>query len=56
MLLHPAAGDWGGLIILGRAPINSVTGTATSTSEIASLPFGGTNAADDSGTITLCTC
>ncbi|HAI16968.1 MAG: multidrug transporter [Xanthomarina sp.] len=48
---NPAAGDWGGLIILGRAPINSVTGSATSTSEIASLPFGGTNAADDSGTI-----
>ncbi|MFV0573456.1 MAG: multidrug transporter [Xanthomarina gelatinilytica] len=47
----PAAGDWGGLIILGRAPINSVTGSATSTSEIASLPFGGTNVADDSGTI-----
>jgi hypothetical protein len=48
---NPAAGDWGGLIILGRAPINSVTGSASSTSEIASLPFGGTNAADDSGTI-----
>jgi len=47
----PAAGDWGGLIILGKAPINSVTGTATSTSEIASLPFGGTDATDDSGSI-----
>lgn len=46
---NPAAGDWGGLIILGRAPINSVTGSATSTSEIAGLPFGGTNEADDSG-------
>jgi hypothetical protein len=46
---NPAAGDWGGLIILGRAPINSVTGSATATSEIAGLPFGGTNAADDSG-------
>ncbi|SDB59292.1 hypothetical protein SAMN03097699_2396 [Flavobacteriaceae bacterium MAR_2010_188] len=45
----PQAGDWGGLIVLGSAPINSVTGTATSTSEIASLPYGGTNAADDSG-------
>ena len=48
---NPAAGDWGGLIVLGRAPINSVSGTATSTSEIASLPYGGTNAADNSGTI-----
>ena len=48
---NPAAGDWGGLIVLGRAPINSVAGTSTSTSEIASLPYGGTNAADDSGVI-----
>ncbi|WP_431132592.1 multidrug transporter [Psychroserpens mesophilus] len=45
----PAAGDWGGLILLGKAPINSVSGTATSTSEIASLPYGGTNVSDDSG-------
>lgn len=47
----PSAGDWGGLIILGKAPINSVTGSATSTSEIGSLPYGGTNAADSSGII-----
>lgn len=47
----PAAGDWGGLILLGRAPINSVTGSATSTSEIASLPYGGTDLADNSGII-----
>ncbi|WP_298416982.1 multidrug transporter [uncultured Kordia sp.] len=45
----PAAGDWGGLIILGSAPINSVAGNATATSEIASLPYGGTIANDDSG-------
>ncbi|MBC8755518.1 multidrug transporter [Kordia sp. YSTF-M3] len=45
----PTAGDWGGLILLGSAPINSVAGTATATSEIASLPYGGNNAADDSG-------
>ena len=25
------AGDWGGLILLGKAPINSVTGSATAT-------------------------
>ncbi|WP_452223986.1 multidrug transporter [Lacinutrix chionoecetis] len=49
--LNPQAGDWGGLIILGRAPINSVSGSATSTSEIASLPYGGTNVADNSGSI-----
>jgi len=45
----PAAGDWGGLILLGDAPINSVSGNSTATSEVASLEYGGTNAADDSG-------
>ncbi|QXP72933.1 multidrug transporter [Tenacibaculum sp. AHE15PA] len=46
----PNAGDWGGLILLGKAPINSVVGgTATSTSEIASLPYGGNIADDNSG-------
>jgi hypothetical protein len=45
----PQAGDWGGLILLGDAPINSVTGAATATSEIASLPYGGTDFADNSG-------
>ena len=48
----PNAGDWGGLILLGKAPINSVAGgTATSTSEIASLPYGGDVADDNSGTL-----
>ncbi|PWH84138.1 multidrug transporter [Algibacter marinivivus] len=47
----PASGDWGGLIILGNAPINSVTGTATATSEIASLPYGGNVADDNSGSL-----
>lgn len=45
----PTAGDWGGLILLGDAPINSVAGNATATSEIASLEYGGTNAGDNSG-------
>ena len=48
---NPAAGDWGGLIILGKAPINSVVAGATSTSEIASLPYGGSDENDDSGSI-----
>lgn len=48
---NPAAGDWGGLIILGKAPINSVVAGGTSTSEIASLPYGGSDANDDSGSI-----
>lgn len=48
----PAAGDWGGLIVLGRAPINSVAGgNATSTSEIGGLPYGGSNISDNSGII-----
>lgn len=48
----PSAGDWGGLIVLGKAPINSVIGgDATSTSEIGGLPYGGSNAADNSGII-----
>lgn len=46
----PKAGDWGGLIILGKAPINSVA-TGTSTSEIGSLPYGGSDTADNSGTL-----
>ena len=46
---NPSAGDWGGLILLGRAPLNSVTGTATSTSEIGNLPYGGNQSDDNSG-------
>ncbi|MGB1269521.1 MAG: multidrug transporter [Flavobacteriaceae bacterium] len=48
---NPQAGDWGGLILLGDAPINSVSGSATSTSEIGGLPYGGTDANDNSGTL-----
>ena len=48
----PNAGDWGGLIVLGKAPINSVTGgDATSTSEIGGLPYGGNTTDDNSGII-----
>lgn len=48
----PNPGDWGGLIVLGKAPINSVTGGgATSTSEIGGLPYGGSMADDNSGII-----
>jgi hypothetical protein len=48
----PNAGDWGGLIVLGKAPINSVTGgDATSTSEIGGLAYGGSIADDNSGVI-----
>ncbi len=47
----PQAGDWGGLILLGKAPINSVAGTSTSTSEIGNLPYGGIDASDSSGSL-----
>lgn len=48
----PNPGDWGGLIVLGRAPINSVVGgDATSTSEIGGLPYGGSIEDDNSGII-----
>ncbi|MGB3773924.1 MAG: multidrug transporter [Leeuwenhoekiella sp.] len=47
----PAAGDWGGLILLGRAPINSTAGGNTATSEIGGLPYGGDDASDYSGVI-----
>ena len=47
----PEAGDWGGLILLGKAPINSVTAGATATSEIGSLPYGGSDATDNSGSL-----
>ncbi len=49
----PNAGDWGGLILLGKAPVNSVDGTKTTsaTSEIANLPYGGIIENDDSGTL-----
>ena len=48
---NPAAGDWGGLILLGKAPINSVLAGQTSTSEIGSLPYGGTDPNDNSGVV-----
>ena len=48
-----AAGDWGGLVICGKAPINRVTGgTSTAQSEVADLTYGGTIANDNSGSIT----
>ena len=47
----PAAGDWGGLILLGKAPITTVNGTDTATSEIGSLPYGGNDPTDNSGIV-----
>lgn len=46
------AGDWGGLVICGKAPINTVSGgLSTAQSEVADLTYGGTIANDNSGSI-----
>lgn len=48
----PAAGNWGGLVICGRAPINRTSGGAgTAQAEVSDLTYGGTNASDSSGSI-----
>lgn len=49
----PGSGDWGGLVICGRAPINSTADGSedTATSEVGSLSYGGNSATDNSGTI-----
>ena len=49
----PSSGDWGGLVICGRAPINSTAdgSTDTATSEVGGLSYGGDTAADNSGNI-----
>jgi hypothetical protein len=62
--LDPSLGDggfWGGVIILGSAPINNYTGPTTNANESsiegfpagssADLLYGGVNAADDSGVL-----
>ena len=49
----PEAGDWGGLIINGYAPISGMTTGTTSATEIDSnLPYGGNKIDDNSGSIT----
>ena len=46
------AGDWGGLVICGKAPINRVSGgSSTAQSEVADLTYGGTISNDNSGSI-----
>lgn len=49
----PGSGDWGGLIILGKAPINSTAAGSEdiATSEVGQLSYGGNDVADDSGDI-----
>ncbi|MDY0781280.1 hypothetical protein [Tenacibaculum sp. IB213877] len=44
----PAAADWGGLVVCGKAPTNV---GSTATSEVADLTYGGTDVNDNSGSI-----
>jgi len=46
---NPRSGDWGGILLVGKAPIS---GGGTSTTEVVSLTYGGTDAADNSGIMT----
>lgn len=46
-LTNPQRGDWGGIVICGRAPVNSGVGM----SEVGDVPYGGTIANDISGGI-----
>jgi hypothetical protein len=48
-LTTKAAGDWGRLVICGKAPINRITGTGTAQSEVADLSYR--VSADNSGSI-----
>jgi hypothetical protein len=45
---NPAAGDWGGIILCGKAPINN---GSTATAEVGDVLYGGTDASDNSGTL-----
>lgn len=45
---NPASGDWGGLLLMGKAPIS---GGGTATTEVVDYTYGGTSATDNSGTI-----
>jgi hypothetical protein len=46
---NPRSGDWGGILIIGKAPIS---GGGTATTEVVDFTYGGTDAADNSGVLT----
>ena len=46
-----AAGDWGGVVLLGNAPINEAGGTAAIEGFTTDEIYGGSDAGDSSGTI-----
>lgn len=43
---NPRSGDWGGILLVGKAPIS---GGGTATTEVVDLTYGGTDANDNSG-------
>ncbi len=45
---EPKRGNWGGLVLCGKAPINKGT---TATAEVSDLTYGGNDANDNSGSI-----
>ncbi len=45
---NPRAGDWGGILVMGRAPLS---GGGTAITEVVDFVYGGTDNADNSGTI-----
>nr|WP_299072558.1 multidrug transporter [uncultured Allomuricauda sp.] len=49
----PSSGDWGGLVLCGKAPINSTPDGSDdiATSEVGALAFGGNIPADNSGNV-----
>jgi hypothetical protein len=49
---NPRSGDWGGILIMGKAPIS---GGGTATTEVVDFKYGGTDPADNSGIITYLT-
>lgn len=48
---NPSSGDWGGIVLCGKAPINSTADGSedTATSEVGSLSYGGNIPTDNSG-------
>nr|WP_297787158.1 multidrug transporter [uncultured Allomuricauda sp.] len=50
---NPSSGNWGGIVLCGRAPINSTADGSedTATTEVGGLSFGGNTPGDDSGSL-----
>lgn len=56
---NPQSGDWGGIVICGKAPVNTTVGASTNTIQVEGLQgltgeqnlAGGTNEADSSGVL-----